>query len=76
MSGVPNWRFYTVAIAMGLVGWTTGYFHGKNTTERKEAELSAEITSRVADVHTEKYSNMPRSRSGSIKFLFEHANKN
>lgn len=71
--GVPVWRFYLSILIIGLLGWTAGFFHGKTAEERKDADITITQQEKVLETHTEVYSDLPRNRDGSIKWLYNNS---
>lgn len=71
-NGVPVGRYYSVILIVAVIGWTAGFFHGKDVTAKKEAEIAMQQQEKVLDIHTEVYSNLPRSYDASFDWLFDN----
>ena len=71
-SGVPVIRFYVAIIIVAVIGWIAGYFHGQDKQAQKESDITIEMQEKALEIHTEVYSNLPRSRSESFDWLYDH----
>ena len=73
VNGVPNWRFYLVAVIMYIVGAVSWYYVGKKAGDAScqvdYLKIETQELERSNDVFKKIYSNMPSDADDARNYL-------